>query len=48
MEYLFNFHDTLSVVLGNWWLMLLSLALGIWVGWEKCSWQPRTSAGDEQ
>jgi hypothetical protein len=36
MNELFNFHDTWIVVEQNWWLVLLSLALGIWVGWTTC------------
>ena len=31
MNELFNFHDSWIVVEQNWWLVLLSLALGIWV-----------------
>ena len=34
---LFNFNDTWIVVEQNWWLVLLSLALGVWVGWVTCS-----------
>ena len=37
MNELFNFNDTWIVVEQNWWLVLLSLALGVWVGWVTCS-----------
>ena len=36
MNELFNFHDSWIVVEQNWWLVLLSLGLGIWVGWVTC------------
>ena len=37
MNELFNFNDTWIVVEQNWWLVLLSMALGVWVGWVTCS-----------
>ena len=37
MNELLNFHDTWIVVEQNWWLVLASLALGVWVGWSTCS-----------
>ncbi len=37
MNELFNFKDSWILVEHNWWLMLLALALGIWVGWKTCS-----------
>ncbi len=36
MNEFFNFHDSWIVVEQNWWLVLASLALGIWVGWATC------------
>lgn len=48
MNQLFNFHDTLSVAIGNWWLILLALALGIWVGWVKSKWVPSSHEGAQQ
>ena len=37
MNELFNFNDTWIVVEQNWWLVLLSLGLGVWVGWVTSS-----------
>jgi hypothetical protein len=34
MNEAFNFHDTVVIAQHNWWLLLLALALGIWVGWR--------------
>ncbi len=45
MTELFNFHDTWIIVEQNWWLVLLSLALGIWVGWLTCSPDSHASEG---
>jgi uncharacterized protein involved in exopolysaccharide biosynthesis len=36
MNEFFNFHDSWIIVEQNWWLVLASLALGIWVGWATC------------
>ena len=43
MNELMNFHDTWIVVEQNWWLVLASLALGIWVGWFTCSRENQTA-----
>lgn len=48
MNELFNFHDTFVVARGNWWLILLALALGIWVGWVKSVWVTRQGEGEQQ
>lgn len=40
MNQLFNFHDTLVVGQQNWWLILVALALGIWLGWSKTTYEP--------
>ena len=45
MNELFNFHDTWIVVEQNWWLVLASLALGIWVGWVTCVHKNHTAQG---
>ncbi len=34
MNDIFNFQNSWIIVEQNWWLMLLALALGIWVGWK--------------
>jgi hypothetical protein len=36
MENIFSFHDTWIIAEQNWWLLLVALALGIWVGWTTC------------
>jgi hypothetical protein len=36
MNEFFNFNDSWIIVEQNWWLVLASLALGIWVGWATC------------
>lgn len=43
MQQLFNFHDTLIVAQHNWWLILLSVGLGIWLGWSKTTYHGPTS-----
>ena len=43
MNELMNFHDTWIVVEQNWWLVLASLALGVWVGWSTCSRENHTA-----
>ena len=45
MNELFNFHDTWIVVGQNGWLVLASLALGIWVGWVTCVRKNHTAQG---
>jgi hypothetical protein len=32
----FNFDGTWIIVEHNWWLMLVALGLGVWVGWKTC------------
>ena len=39
MNQLFNFHDTLIVAQHNWWLVMLALALGIWLGWSMTTYE---------
>jgi hypothetical protein len=41
MNELFNFHDTWIIAEHNWWLLLLTLGLGIWIGWRECNYMPQ-------
>jgi hypothetical protein len=41
MNQLLNFNDTLIVAQHNWWLVLLALALGVWLGWTITTYEPR-------
>lgn len=39
MDQLFNFNDTLIIAQHNWWLVLLSAALGVWLGWSSTTYE---------
>lgn len=43
MNQLFDFNDTFIVAQHNWWLVLLALALGIWLGWSKTTYEANES-----
>ena len=32
----FNFDGSWIIVEHNWWLMLVALGRGVWVGWKTC------------
>jgi hypothetical protein len=35
----FNFDGSLVIAQHDWWLLLVAVGLGIWVGWKTCTWQ---------
>jgi hypothetical protein len=39
MNQAFNFHDTWIIAQHNWWLVLVALGLGIWVGWTTTTFE---------